>query len=268
MYQLSSDQRVISMKKKYIWLSVPAVFLAAGIAAIFRFTGISGGMEYEAQNSIAKSENNMTADTDGLMHIIFDAPNDNEPEQTIEMTGAEKVSVILGDKPPVLQSDQSEIHIITKPSKIIKIDPEWAEKLRKGGEEKKQPLKGIFKTVLAAAQTEEALELNFSIENISGEDQYYYSGSSQRYDFSVYDSQGNEVYRWSNNMCFLTVITETIHKKGETISFSETWDYSDNKGIRVPPGEYSIVVRIIARRDDGRAIDPDELTATEYFIID
>ena len=75
---------------------------------------------------------------------------------------------------------------------------------------------GLFRTTLEVDQTEDGLVLDFSLENISGTDLEYYSGSSQKYDYIVYNSKNDEVYRWSNNMCFLSVIKETLHK-GENL---------------------------------------------------
>jgi hypothetical protein len=69
-------------------------------------------------------------------------------------------------------------------------------------------------------------------------------------------------------MCFLSVIKETLHKKGEKLTFREIWDYTDNDGNRVPPGEYWVTVRMIAKMHGGKAADPDELTAKRYFSVD
>ncbi len=195
---------------------------------------------------------------------------ENTDDQMQEDDLAEVVDIIFSDNPPVLRNIEQEkgISIFVRPSETIKVDPELAEKLRKDAETTKQPLTGLFRTTLDILPNDEELKLDFSIENISGEDQEYYSGSSQKYDYFVCDNQGKEIYRWSDKMCFATVITETLHKKGETISFSQTWDYKDNAGSRAPSGEYSVTVRIIARRDDGRLIDQDELTAKEYFIVE
>jgi hypothetical protein len=52
-------------------------------------------------------------------------------------------------------------------------------------------------------------------------------------------------------------------EKGEKLSFSEIWDYTDSKGSRVPPGKYSVTVNFPAKLENGKTASPDELTAAE-----
>jgi len=59
--------------------------------------------------------------------------------------------------------------------------------------------------------------------------------SSQRFDFSVLNREGKELYRWSRDKAFLTVISEVTLSPGESIDEELSWKIQD-----VPPGEYTV----------------------------
>jgi hypothetical protein len=68
-----------------------------------------------------------------------------------------------------------------------------------------------------------------------------YYRTSQRYDLSVTNSEGQEVWRWSRDRTFAQVTEEVTLQANEMLSFAETWDQRDNDGQQVPPGNYQIV---------------------------
>ena len=59
--------------------------------------------------------------------------------------------------------------------------------------------------------------------------------SSQRFDFFILDRDGREVYRWSRDRAFLTVIAEITLSPGEAIREELSWKIAD-----VAPGDYTI----------------------------
>ncbi len=67
-----------------------------------------------------------------------------------------------------------------------------------------------------------------------------YYRTSQRYDLTVIDSQGEEVWRWSRDRAFAQVTAEVPLEANEMLSFAETWDQRDNDGQQVPPDNYQI----------------------------
>ena len=69
-------------------------------------------------------------------------------------------------------------------------------------------------------------------------------------------------------MCFPDGHNGNASQEGDTLSFREVWDYTCNDGNRVPPGEYWVLVRMIAKMHGGSSVDPDELTAKSYFTVD
>ena len=64
--------------------------------------------------------------------------------------------------------------------------------------------------------------------------------SSQLYDFAVL-RDGSEVWRWSADKMFLTVLTQLTISPGETRTFTERWDQRDRDGRPVDPGHYEVL---------------------------
>ena len=64
---------------------------------------------------------------------------------------------------------------------------------------------------------------------------------SQRYDFSVTNEQGQEVWRWSHDLFFLQVIGEKILQPDEVVTYLEVWDQTSNDGEPVPLGRYELL---------------------------
>lgn len=135
-------------------------------------------------------------------------------------------------------------------------------------EESREPASGLFSTVLDITAKDDAIKLDFSLNNISGESLAFYFSSSQKFDIFIANRNGEEVYRWSHDKGFLTAIMNVKLKKDGKLSFSEVWDYRDNKGNRVPPGQYSVTVKFLAKLENGKIMNPDELTAVKDIEVD
>lgn len=63
---------------------------------------------------------------------------------------------------------------------------------------------------------------------------------AQRYDFSVKIMDGEEVWRWSNDMAFAEVEGAETYEPAEQQAFVETWDQSDDEGEQTKPGQYEL----------------------------
>jgi hypothetical protein len=109
-----------------------------------------------------------------------------------------------------------------------------------------KPINGIVDTALETTLEDRKLNLNFVVRNISGDDLVLSFGSGQQYDFVVYDSRNEEVYRWSNDKAFTLALVEMDLRKGDSLSYAESWDLKDNDGNPVPKGAYTIKVWITA----------------------
>ena len=153
--------------------------------------------------------------------------------------------------------------IIIEPSQIIKASPEFIEQAKQRKKELLKPATGLFDTVLDTTPKDETIKMDFALHNISGETLAFYFSSSQKFYIFITDNNGMEVYRWSHDKGFATAIINTKLKKDEKLSFSEVWDYKDNKGNRVLPGKYTITVKILAKLENRKITNPDELTAAK-----
>jgi hypothetical protein len=64
--------------------------------------------------------------------------------------------------------------------------------------------------------------------------------SAQVHDFSV--RQGSrEVWRWSLDKMFATVLTDVLLLREHPQSYTAAWEQIDTEGRSVPPGEYEVV---------------------------
>ena len=63
--------------------------------------------------------------------------------------------------------------------------------------------------------------------------------SSQNYDIAVSDGT-REVWRWSADRVFASVIKDRTFQPGVTLLGRETWDWRDASGAPLPPGSYRI----------------------------
>jgi hypothetical protein len=68
--------------------------------------------------------------------------------------------------------------------------------------------------------------------------------STQLYDFRVM-AGGVEVWRWSADQMFATVLTLVTIPPGESRRFTEGWDQRDREGRPVPPGQYVVVGTLV-----------------------
>lgn len=64
--------------------------------------------------------------------------------------------------------------------------------------------------------------------------------TSQLYDIVLFNSEGKEVWRWSDGRAFLMVITERELPPGKELTWTERWDQKDNRGNAVPKGLYRV----------------------------
>ncbi|MHB9027537.1 MAG: BsuPI-related putative proteinase inhibitor, partial [Candidatus Latescibacterota bacterium] len=63
--------------------------------------------------------------------------------------------------------------------------------------------------------------------------------TGQSYDFIV-SRDNSEVWRWSTDRFFTQAIREATIAAGNSLTFTETWDQTNNDVERVPAGTYSV----------------------------
>ncbi len=97
--------------------------------------------------------------------------------------------------------------------------------------------------VLDVVEVAEGHKFVLTVKNISDKLLPFSFSSGQSYDFAVIDpSTGQEIWRWSRHMFFVTQVrrTEAIPPQGQW-RFEITWNHRDNNLDRVPPGSYEVV---------------------------
>ncbi|QTH41467.1 hypothetical protein J4772_28615 [Cohnella sp. LGH] len=136
---------------------------------------------------------------------------------------------------------------------------------------KQQPVyvQGLLQTKLQTKMDKDSVKLLFSLDNLSDRELKLTFGSGMRYDFAVYDSGDEEIYRWSNDKSFTQALIEMKLKPSDSIEFEEEWDWTDNQGDAVPNGIYTLRLSIAAAVElpDGQALDPAQLTAETDLIL-
>ncbi|UAC49057.1 hypothetical protein K6959_03925 [Bacillus aquiflavi] len=74
--------------------------------------------------------------------------------------------------------------------------------------------------------------------------------TSQKYEITLYDQSGQEIYRYSKDRAFLQMIQPLTIKPESAVTWSESWDYTV-KGKRVKAGDYKVVAQLQALKADG-----------------
>ena len=82
-----------------------------------------------------------------------------------------------------------------------------------------------------------------SVRNVSDKLLPFSFDSGQQYDFAIIDpATGQEVWRWSRHMFFVTKVkrSEAIPPNGQW-KYEVVWNHRDNDLNPVPPGTYQVV---------------------------
>ena len=88
----------------------------------------------------------------------------------------------------------------------------------------------------------ETIKMTLKIFNYTEEDIAFHFNTSQRYDFIIEDEEGNEIWRWSQDMMFAMVLgEETLGPTNTEITY--TVEYKD----KLNPGYYKITGIFVAQ---------------------
>jgi hypothetical protein len=102
---------------------------------------------------------------------------------------------------------------------------------------------GVWLTTDWAVYTpEQPVNIEFRVFNRTGEEITLYFRNAQRYDFTIEDEEGNEIWRWSKDMMFAMVLgEETLGLSSQEIIY--TTEYQG----KLSPGYYKITGVFIAQ---------------------
>ncbi|NLH01718.1 MAG: hypothetical protein GX488_07475, partial [Clostridiales bacterium] len=84
----------------------------------------------------------------------------------------------------------------------------------------------------SAKQSDGELVLSFSLANNTEKPVVLTSTNSQTFDFVIFDKDGKQIYRWSDDKVFSTVITKTKIEPGKEAFFSDKIDTKTYSSIK------------------------------------
>lgn len=114
-------------------------------------------------------------------------------------------------------------------------------------------------SITAAAQLDGdgALTMSLTIGNYTDQTVVIRHTSGQKYDFKLFDAQGNSLYTWSRDKMFMAQMNETEVGPGEELIFSDTLSSEAYKAVKQA---VSMKAYIVGTSDDF-PIDPNGYTA-------
>ncbi|MGM0757087.1 MAG: BsuPI-related putative proteinase inhibitor [Bacillota bacterium] len=133
-----------------------------------------------------------------------------------------------------------------------------------GQQKKDEPNKEVSgqmgeKTVVLTVdpvQKGSSIQFNMSLKNESDRDIEFTFNTSQKFELSVYDENGNEQYRYSKDRMFTQAIQSFVLKKDEAYDFQDKWSNG------VEPGTYEAVVTF-----KGKAEGLKQITEKKTFHV-
>lgn len=98
------------------------------------------------------------------------------------------------------------------------------------------------------------LIMKVSITNVSDKSIVFNHSSGQKYDFTLLDSSGKELYRWSDGKFFTMMLTSTTIEAGKTVEFKELLEPAVYNGIK---DRVKYMKAYIIGNSDDFGINPD-----------
>ncbi len=113
----------------------------------------------------------------------------------------------------------------------------------------------------------QTVHMTFIVTNTTKKTVNYDFPSGQHYDFSVHNTDGKEVWRWSKGRMFTESLTHLALPPGKSITFRGDWNGRDAQKKTVPPGRYTVSARLPFNNRPaltggvvvGRATDPNNM---------
>lgn len=89
----------------------------------------------------------------------------------------------------------------------------------------------------------ETVELSLNIKNNSNKPIKASYSSTKKFDFTVKNSAGEEIWHWSRGQMFAQILSEETLAAGKSLKFSANWPKINDAGAKVKPGKYIIYGR-------------------------
>lgn len=105
---------------------------------------------------------------------------------------------------------------------------------------------------------------DFELINQSGHPIQIYHSSGQQFEVTVFDQDGSEVYRFSDDKAFTMALIYRDLTAGESLSWRDSWNLADKSGERIKSGEYSVEIEVLAWSVDGNSDAKRERLVSEF----
>jgi hypothetical protein len=86
----------------------------------------------------------------------------------------------------------------------------------------------------------EPVEITLVLADCADNDATLHFPTTQRYDFTIVDANGNEVWKSSDGKSFAQTEGTEVMTPGQTVRYTETWDQKDRDGNQAPDGVYKL----------------------------
>lgn len=117
------------------------------------------------------------------------------------------------------------------------------------------------RTQFSQAQ-DQNVPLRLTVENEAAAPLRVEFATGQMYDFEV-RRNGELVWNWAHDRAFTQALQYREIQPGQEMTFTESWDFRDNQGNLVPPGEYTVRGILTSRFDEARVTDEVTITVAE-----
>lgn len=107
----------------------------------------------------------------------------------------------------------------------------------------------------------------FTVKNNSEQPIILEFPTSQFYDYSVYNAQGERVYHFSKGKMFLQALQYKTLNKGEQIQFISMWNYKTNEAEKVPAGKYTVIAILNIRKINDNLVHSKPSTMFEFYHV-
>lgn len=111
----------------------------------------------------------------------------------------------------------------------------------------------------------ETLEMEVVLSNTSSYPFAFEFPTSQKYEISINDEKGNEVYTYSKGKAFLQALQTLTLNPDESMIWKEHWNYV-HEGQRVSEGEYHVKATLQARKLNGEPLFTKETAEASVYI--
>jgi len=89
--------------------------------------------------------------------------------------------------------------------------------------------------------------ISLRIKNLGDSPVGLFFTSGQKFDIFIRDASGREIWRWSKGKAFTMALEEIQVEPGGEKKFSAQWLQLDSAGKIVPPGDYLVAAKCMAK---------------------